>query len=235
MREQNHDRSERPALQGAPAGGCGGRAALRDEEREILALAAAGREDDAARLLLTRYHTDVYRYCRERLRESWLAEDVQQRVFIEACRDLQRFAGRSSLRTWLLRIARNRCLDAARSLRRQRSHIELAEPAECADPGADQLDKLAAAQLLGELSECLECVGPLAREPLLLHFEQGLSFEEMTHLCGAKADTLRARVARALRVLRACIEARAALNQRACLHGGCTGFRLVRPATGEGR
>jgi RNA polymerase sigma-70 factor (ECF subfamily) len=179
-----------------------------DRDQAIVELSEAGDREGAARLLMLRYGAEISRYCRERLREADLAEDVHQRVFIEACRDLPSFAGRSTLRTWLFRIARNRCLDAAKSRRRQRSYLDLALPVEYADPGESPLDRLDEARVLAELSECLDCLGPHVRQALLLHYQQGLTFEEMTQLCGAKADTLRARVTRALPTLRACLEAR---------------------------
>jgi DNA-directed RNA polymerase specialized sigma24 family protein len=43
---------------------------------------------------------------------------------------------------------------------------------------------------------------------VLLRFQQGLSFEEMSAICREKPGTLQARVARALPVLRDCIEMR---------------------------
>src|SRR5260370_26279099 len=47
------------------------------------------------------------------------AEDAVQDTMLAAWRGLERFDGRASLRTWLYRIATNRCLDALRSARRR--------------------------------------------------------------------------------------------------------------------
>jgi DNA-directed RNA polymerase specialized sigma24 family protein len=47
-----------------------------------------------------------------------------------------------------------------------------------------------------------------ARTAVLLHYQQGFTFEEMAVICGEKPGTLQARVARALKALRACVEAR---------------------------
>ena len=49
------------------------------------------------------------------------AEDALQDTLLTACRSLGEFEGRASLRTWLYRIATNRCLNARRSANRRRA------------------------------------------------------------------------------------------------------------------
>ena len=50
------------------------------------------------------------------------AEDALQDALLAAWRGLDRFEGRASLRTWLYKIATNRCLNVRRSARRRRAH-----------------------------------------------------------------------------------------------------------------
>src|ERR1043166_8997481 len=95
-----------------------------DPDSDVLVLVANQDMTGAIRQLMQRHGTSVYRYCREALRDDALAEDVQQQVFIAAFRDLPKFAGRSTVRTWLFAIARHRVLDAAKSRRRARSHVD---------------------------------------------------------------------------------------------------------------
>ena len=66
-------------------------------ETELLRLVDAGDLTGALRLLMRTHGTAIYRYCREVLRDQALADDVHQRVFIEAHRDLPKFARRSSI------------------------------------------------------------------------------------------------------------------------------------------
>ena len=58
------------------------------------------------------------------------AEDLLQETLVAAWRGLDGFAGRSSLRTWLYRIATNRCLNAIRDAKRRQP----AEPVPPFDP-----------------------------------------------------------------------------------------------------
>ncbi len=152
-----------------------------------------------------------YRYCRAALADPALADDIQQQVFIEAFRDLPRFAGRSTVRTWLLGIARHRVLDAAKRRRRSRSHLDDAcapTAAEHADPRALPGEWIDETRLLSVLVECVYELEEPARTSVLLRFQQGLSYDEMAQISGENPGTLQARVSRALRRLRDLIEAR---------------------------
>jgi RNA polymerase sigma-70 factor (ECF subfamily) len=158
----------------------------------------------ALRLLMQRHGRAIYRYCREALRDAILADDVHQQVFLEAYRDLPRFAGRSSVRTWLFAIARHRVLDAAKARRRARARnpVELAELGEVPDPGASPFDALDELQLRRALVASLGDLGEPARTAVLLRYQQDFTFQEMSQICGEKPGVLHARVTRALRRLR---------------------------------
>lgn len=180
----------------------------RDPDSDVLGLVRSGDVTAALRWLMQRHGASVYRYCREALRDATLADDVHQQVFIAVFRDLPRFAGRSTVRTWLFAIARNRVLDAVKARGRVRVRIEEAEVAEALDPRPlpdDLVDDLrlreALVASLGELDEHV-------RTAVLLHYQQGFTFDEMAEICGEKPGTLGARVARALPRLRASIQSR---------------------------
>lgn len=179
-----------------------------ETDSDILGLVAKHDMNGAIRLLMQRHGTPVYRYCREALRDDVLAEDVQQQVFIAAFRDLPGFRQRSSVRTWLFAIARHRVLDAVKSRRRVRSHVAGDAALDVADPRPSALDGIDDARLREALRGCLDELAPRVRDALLLRFQQGFSFEDMSEICGMKSGTLQAQVARALPRLRACIERR---------------------------
>ncbi|MCE9579271.1 MAG: RNA polymerase sigma factor [Deltaproteobacteria bacterium] len=179
-----------------------------DPDREVRARIDAGDASGALRLLMQRHGAAIYRFCREALRDDALAADVQQQVFVEAYRDLARFRGQSSVRTWLFGIARHRCLDAAKGRRRWTQRFKNDAGDEPVDPRPTAGDRIDDVRLRTALNECLDEIGEHIRTAVLLRYQQGFSYEDMASVCREKANTLQARVLRALPILRRCIETR---------------------------
>jgi len=178
-----------------------------DPDRDILDLVSVDRTR-ALVLLMQRHGRAVFRYCRHALHDSTLAADVQQQVFIQAHRDLPRFRARSTVRTWLFAIARHRVLDAAKSRDRNDAHIEDDDDADVPDPSPPPDEQIDDAALCAAVVACVGELAEPARTAVLLHYQQGFTYEEMAVICRERAGTLQARVQRALRSLRRCVEHR---------------------------
>jgi RNA polymerase sigma-70 factor (ECF subfamily) len=177
-----------------------------DPDADVARLVTAGDLAGAIRLLMQRHGDAVYRFVRNMLRDDARADDIHQRIFIEAYHNLRRFAGRSTFRTWLFAIARYRVIDAVKVRIREEGRIGEGDGAEEPDPrppAGEQIDDL---RLREALARCLDKLGEHIRTAILLRYQQGFSFEEMAEILREKAGTVQARVARALPVLRECIE-----------------------------
>jgi RNA polymerase sigma-70 factor (ECF subfamily) len=69
---------------------------------------------DAFTESISRYRRELHVHCYRMLGSFDEAEDLVQEVFLRAWRGRESFAGRSSVRAWLYRIATNACLDVLR-------------------------------------------------------------------------------------------------------------------------
>jgi RNA polymerase sigma-70 factor (ECF subfamily) len=151
----------------------------------------------------------IHRHCLRVLRSRSLADDVHQTVFVEAFRDLDTVSDRTAFRPWLYAIANHRCLDALKVSRRwYRRFLHREELPVVPDPAPSGEERAAARSATEAIEECLDKLQPHVRIAVILRYQEGFTFEEMAGICRERPATLQARVARALPLLRRCLEAR---------------------------
>jgi RNA polymerase sigma-70 factor, ECF subfamily len=81
---------------------------------------------------LEKFRTELTGYCYRMLGAAFEAEDAVQETFVRAWRAFDQFEGRSSLRSWLYRIATNVCLSMLGASQRRARPMDL-NPARSAD------------------------------------------------------------------------------------------------------
>jgi RNA polymerase sigma-70 factor, ECF subfamily len=144
-----------------------------------------------------------------------VAADLTQEIFLRVFRYIGQFRGRSSLKTWIFRIAINHC----RSSLGRRHLLTLPfvdEPGEGGVLGLNLPDdargpeELAVAADEGRRVEAgLAQLSPAFREAVVLRDLEGLSYEEIAEVLGVRIGTVRSRIARGREQLRVLLEASA--------------------------
>lgn len=81
---------------------------------------------------IEQYRRELTGYCYRMLGSSFEADDAVQETMVRAWKNLDRFEGRSSLRSWVYRIATNVCLDALNARNRRARPMDMG-PASRAD------------------------------------------------------------------------------------------------------
>jgi RNA polymerase sigma-70 factor (ECF subfamily) len=107
--------------------------------RELLRVARAG-DQDAFAMLVEPYRRELHAHCYRMLGSHADAEDALQETLLRAWRGLARFQERSSLRSWLYRIATNRCLSAIERRPKRVVPIDYAPAADAHDRPADPVN-----------------------------------------------------------------------------------------------
>jgi RNA polymerase sigma factor (sigma-70 family) len=176
-------------------------------DREAIAALSRGDRRGALAVLIKEYGQAVHRYCARVLGSRSLADDIHQIVFTQAFTDIASFSGTSTFRPWLYAIANHRCLDVLKGQRCFRARFDLRAElpeAPCARPSAE--DQAHALALNDALNECLTSLNPRVRSAVVLRYMEDFTYEEMARICHERPGTMQARVARALPVLRRCLD-----------------------------
>jgi RNA polymerase sigma-70 factor (ECF subfamily) len=118
------------------------------------------------------------------------ADDLTQETYLRAFRALPQFEARSTVRTWLLGIARRTCADHLRAVVRQRRLENRLAGTSTSDTHPDPAGQISATALLDRLS-------PERRESFVLTQLLGLTYEQAAAALEVPVGTIRSRVARA--------------------------------------
>ena len=172
---------------------------------------ALTRNNAAFRTIMERYNRRLYRIARSILRNDSEAEDVVQEAYVKAFTHLGGFRGDSSLATWLARITLNEALGR---LRRQRPTVDL-ETFEAQRTEAqiikfpqmvtsdDPERTMAQREILQLVERATDNLPEIFRIVFMTREIEGMSTEDTANLLGLQPETVKTRLHRARRLVRA--------------------------------
>jgi len=164
----------------------------------------AGDRQEFSRLVETSSPA-IYRLALKMLGNAQDAEDVLQNTFLQALRHIASFEGRSSLSTWLYRIAAN---EALMLLRRHRPETPFSdqvpedetgveEPAQFSDWCCLPEDELLSAEARRHLDRAVRRLPETLRIVFLLRDIEGLSIQETAQALDLSETAVKTRLLRA--------------------------------------
>lgn len=165
--------------------------------------------------LVRRYQRFVCNIAYHYLGASDLVDDVAQEVFLKVYDNLGRYDAGRPLKTWIGRIAANRCIDELRRRKRQRITLlsdltddEMDQARSVLDRvgGSSQLTAEDAQRAMDILHRALEGVPEAERSAYILREIEALEYEEVARICQASEPAVRIRVSRARKKLQEQLE-----------------------------
>lgn len=171
-----------------------------DTERQLIQQAGQG-DLESFNQLVDRYQAQVFRVCLRVLRDQGRAEDATQDTFLKAYGALDQYHG-GSVKSWLMRIATNRCYDMLRAERRRPAAslddqpVE-SEPEWTMEPVSENPDSYASrSQLSARLEQALGELSEDQRLAVILCDIHGYTYEEIAGVVDASLGTVKSRISR---------------------------------------
>jgi RNA polymerase sigma-70 factor (ECF subfamily) len=170
---------------------------LPGNEAELLSRVVSG--DRAAFDDVMRTHEDrVFSVCLRILGDRERALDATQDTFLTVFRKAAQFQARSTLGTWIYRIAVNTCYDHIRRSQRRPTQ-PLPDHVDPADPSAEEA--IDSAALRPEIEAALARIPADFRDAVILSDLEGLTMPEAAEVLGVPIGTVKSRVFRGRRLL----------------------------------
>jgi RNA polymerase sigma-70 factor (ECF subfamily) len=165
---------------------------------------------EAFETLYERYRTPIYAFLVRQSIPKDSAQELAQDIFVKVVRSASSFSHASKFSTWIYTIARNQAVDAFRK-GKHRNHPSLDQPAR--EDGAPLKDRVegkerdperatTATRLRGRLEAAIRKLPEDQREVFLLREYNGLRFQEIGEVVGAKVGTVKSRMRYALEFLK---------------------------------
>jgi RNA polymerase sigma-70 factor (ECF subfamily) len=187
----------------------GAQSVLSEEDARLLRGLRAGIET-AYEELLNRYQQPIFGIVYRLLGDQNDASDVVQEIFLKIFRSVHSFKERSSLRTWIYRIAVNEAHNHRRWFSRHKKH-EVAMDREdgehgifeiAPDPGPSPFDFALDRETHLLIERALEELSPVFRTAVVLRDIEGLGYEEIADILQISLGTVKSRILRGREALR---------------------------------
>ncbi len=173
-------------------------------------------EDEAFEELLRAYEDPVYNLVYRLLNQPVDAPDVVQEIFLKVYRNLSHFQGKSTLKTWIYRIAVNEAYNHRRWFSRHKknevgigpseeNHVGLADilPDRCRSPFDLTVDH----ETRALIEEALLKINPVFRSAVVLRDIEDMNYDEIAEVLQISLGTVKSRIMRGREALRVELEA----------------------------
>ncbi|MFP6684930.1 MAG: sigma-70 family RNA polymerase sigma factor [Polyangiaceae bacterium] len=205
---------------------CTGNATLRrvgaqrsdSEEDALFVQRLIARDELAFNELMSLYQERVFALVYRMLGSRAEAEDLCQEVFVRVFKNIHRFRGDSKLSTWIFRIAVNatknrykynarRVSAGSKELGEQVEKTEFGGARGVSVSGVDRPDEMAQGRELEQIvKRAIHAIDPEFRQLVILRDVEDLSYDEIASVTGLPSGTVKSRIHRGRKQLRAKVE-----------------------------
>ncbi len=169
-------------------------------------------DEQSFEVLLRRYRTPLVNFLYRMVRDSAVAEDLAQEVFLRVYRARREYAPSAKFTTWMFRIATNLALNSVRDNRYRQSEISMDQAVSVGDderrsmevrdltPTVEQV--LVARSRSEMILRAIDALPAKQRAAVLLHKYQELDYDEIARILECSDSALKSLLFRAYETLR---------------------------------
>jgi len=151
-------------------------------------------------VLINRYEGKIKRYGKKFLSGKEDVEDIVQKIFIKAYRNIQSFDSRRKFSSWIYRIAHNEFVNELK--KKKKDSLRFFDP-DVIFPYLASNEKESVHDIDKEmLDKCLDKLTPKYIEPIVLRYFQELSYKEISDILSIPISTVGIRLRRGIKNLK---------------------------------
>ena len=155
-------------------------------------------DEKALEALFRRYFRQIYAFIYKYAGGAKDAEDITQKTFLKAWRNLKIFDKTKSFKTWLFTIAKNSAIDFSR----KKKDVLLSEAKTLVDPALSPAELSERREIFRGLALSVGKLPQKYSDIISLRYDDGLSFANAARFLGEKLNTVKSRHRRALLMLK---------------------------------
>jgi RNA polymerase sigma-70 factor (ECF subfamily) len=169
-------------------------------------------DEQSFELLLRKYRTPLVNFLFRMVRDTSVAEDLAQEVFLRVYRARQEYAPSAKFTTWMFRIATNLALNSVRDNRHRQMEISMDQTVDTGEdeqqalqvpdrtPSVEQ--ELVARSRADLILKAIHALPEKQRAAVLLHKYQELDYDEIARVLECSESALKSLLFRAYETLR---------------------------------
>ncbi|HHT50286.1 MAG TPA: RNA polymerase sigma factor [Eubacteriaceae bacterium] len=153
--------------------------------------------------IVEEYKNKIFSLAYGYTKDSYLAQDLTQDIFVRLYKNINSFQGQSSFSTWLYRVAKNQCIDWTRRNKKRMENTFLEEGQwDFKDLDIGPEERAIRKEKNQLLYEALESLPEKYRTPLMLFHFQNLSYGEIAEVLDLPSKTVATHLYRGKKLLR---------------------------------
>lgn len=153
--------------------------------------------------IICQNYKEIYRFALYLTDNPIAAEDLTQETFISAWTSADTYKAKSSIKTWLHRIAFNKFIDSRRELKRYNMLLDgYGENRVKTSDGFDPMRKIMTDEDLSSLYKAMHTLKESDYVCIVLHYIQGLSLKEAAKVLHKPVGTVKWRINQAIKRLK---------------------------------